>query len=74
MDRVPALPLLTGTPPRPGSYVAYVDDDAVRLPGLRKRILLTWSDDRWGYPCSDQNFRGIVHGFVGPLPPLVNRS
>ena len=54
-----------GIPAAKGLYVAYVNDDC-NMP-TAKRILLMYVD-RWCYPLSDQNYRGHVYGWVGPLP------
>lgn len=55
-----------GTPSRTGLYVAYVNGD-VSIRAERK--FLMWMD-RWSYPGSDQNFRGHVYGWIGPLPTM----
>lgn len=61
------LPLWPGDhPPRNGSYVAYTNDVG--------RVLLTYVSGQWYYPLSDQRFRESIRGFVGPLPPLVERN
>lgn len=56
-----------GKPTMSGLYVAYVNGDM----GLKyaKRILLMYHDG-WFYPMSDQVYRDIVYGFIGPLPAL----
>ena len=38
--------------------------------GLVVDIFLMWFNGRWSYLSSDQNFRGEVHGWIGPLPRL----
>lgn len=53
-------------PGETGLYVAYVDSDMARVSAERK--LLFWLNGKWGYPMSDQNFRGHVYGCIGPLP------
>lgn len=61
-------------PDRQGSYVAYVP--LSRAGGLTvcDRVLLTYVGGRWGYPASDQRFRGEILGYVGPLPGAVFRA
>jgi hypothetical protein len=67
MSKVAALN--KGTPTFSGVYAVYVDDpDAAQL---AKRDFLMWHDGRWSYPHSDQNFRGVVHGWIGPLPGIM---
>lgn len=56
-------------PPKTGLYVAYVHEYPV--PYANKIILFYDKDwNRWGYPTSDQNYRGHVYGWIGPLPAL----
>lgn len=55
-------------PAQNGLYVAYVDPD-MDVP-FSAKLLLMWMDGRWGYPGSDQNYRGTVYGWVGPLPAM----
>jgi hypothetical protein len=60
-----------GNPPRPGSYVAYVNDDvAPKLAVAARKMLLHWQDNRWWYPMSTQAYRDHVYGWVGPLPAM----
>lgn len=58
-------------PVKPGLYLAFTDP----LAGVRtKRSIfvyqsqLIWINGKWGYPGSDQNFRGKVYAWLGPLP------
>lgn len=53
-----------GIPSKVGVYACRVDGD---LPGLKKDIFLMWIEGKWGYLGSDQNYRGKVHGWIGPL-------
>jgi hypothetical protein len=57
-----------GTPPQPGLYVAYVDDNVPS--GFAARRILMWHEGRWWYPHSDQFYRGCVYQWIGPLPAL----
>jgi hypothetical protein len=57
-----------GEPALKGLYVAYVDDEHVTR--FAKRTFLMWMG-QWSYPGSDQNFRGHVYGWVGPLPAMA---
>ena len=64
-----AVSITTGDhPKKDGMYVAYVDPD-VDVPFAQKKFLI-WSKGQWGHCGSDQNFRGAVYGFIGPLPAL----
>jgi hypothetical protein len=53
-------------PTTQGLYVVYTDPDWVGHTAERR--LLLWVGGKWGYPMSDQNFRGHVYGCIGPLP------
>lgn len=50
---------------------------AVRIPILGGAFyedeFLVWIDGRWSYPGSDQNYRGNVHGWIGPLQRKMDR-
>lgn len=59
--------LRRGDPPRAGTYIAYVDGE---VPRWAKRMMLFWDGARWGYPLSDQKYRGPVHAWIGPLPAM----
>jgi len=52
-----------GDPDTVGVYACRVDGDGLIL----EDKFLVWHRDRWWYPKSDQNFRGTVLGWVGPL-------
>lgn len=62
--------LLTGrgNPPteRTGVYACRVD--AKEWPGFHEDIFLLWHSGVWSYLGSDQNFRGDIRAYVGPLP------
>lgn len=60
------LKIKNGNPPENGMYVVYVDHRYVCAYPDKK--LLMYVNGRWGYLNSDQNFRGKVHGWIGPLP------
>lgn len=57
------------TPDSPGLYVVYTDSPLGLTFTVRK--LLMWADGKWGYPSSDQNYRGPVYAYLGPLPIMV---
>lgn len=57
-----------GLPQDTGVYACRVDDP--RGSGLVVDVFLMWFAGRWSYLGSDQNFRGDVHGWIGPLPRL----
>lgn len=57
-----------GLPQATGVYACRVDDP--RGTGLVVDVFLMWFNGRWSFLSSDQNFRGEVHGWVGPLPRL----
>lgn len=60
-----------GSPTSNGIYVAYIKDTDS---GYATKILLMWIGGKWGYPSSDQNYRGKVYAWVGPLPALILRE
>jgi hypothetical protein len=62
----------TDDPIRTGVYACRVPSD--RLPGLHEDKFLMWMDGRWSYPGSDQNYRGDVDGWVGPLQRRMKLS
>ncbi len=66
------LAINSGNPRNIGLYVAYVDPE-LDIPYAKKTLLL-WIDGKWGYPGSDQNYRGTVHGWIGPLPAFQLNS
>jgi hypothetical protein len=51
-----------------GVYVAYVNPAHPEIPRADRIILLYHVD--WFYQGSDQKYRGIVYGYVGPLPHM----
>jgi hypothetical protein len=57
-----------GSPEEPGLYVAYVRSGFTT--SYAEKMLLMNIDGRWGYPSSDQNYRGEVLGWIGPLPAM----
>lgn len=66
-----------GSPPRNGSYVAYVNDDLIPAVAVAARkMLLQWHDGKWWYPMSTQYYRDTVYVWIGPLPvlPLEDRQ
>lgn len=42
------------------------------IPGLYKDEFLMWYGARWSYLGSDQNYRGEVTGWIGPLQRRMN--
>lgn len=56
-----------GDPPTAGMYVAYIEPYNPGFPVARRELLL-WYDGRWCYNGSDQFYRGVVYGWIGPLP------
>lgn len=62
------LEIREGNPAIKGHYVAYVNPDVKLL--AAERVFLFWDGNRWGYPRSDQNYRGHVYGWLGPLPVM----
>lgn len=59
------MKIQTGIPSKSGTYVAYTDD---KNPMYPKKKLLMYVDNKWGYPSSDQMYRGVIFGWIGPLP------
>jgi len=55
----------TGTPGEVGVYACRVRDPYT--PVLWTDMFLMWMDKRWWYLRSDQQFRGEVEYFIGPL-------
>jgi hypothetical protein len=62
---MPLLKYSTGTPEERGVYACRVLSD--RLPNFYEDKFLIWIDNQWGYPGSDQNYRGDVPFWLGPL-------
>ncbi len=60
------LRITKGNHTKVGNYVCYVDHDF--LYKYPDKIILMWIGEKWGYGGSDQNYRGKVYGWVGPLP------
>jgi len=60
------LKIERGTPPKAGTYVVY-ELLAPGFPYPQKQLLL-WHEGVWSYSGSDQNYRGEVLGWIGPLP------
>lgn len=56
--------ILGNTPEKDGMYVVY-EDTYLRFP---KKVFLTYLDSKWSYPSSDQKFRGVIIGYIGPMP------
>ncbi len=57
----------TGTPTEAGVYACRVPfDDNLQLKLFEDRFFL-WCDGVWCYLNSDQKYRGIIVGWVGPL-------
>lgn len=55
----------TDEPTEVGVYACRVPDDM--LPALRRDIFLMWFNGRWSHIGSDQRYRGMVIGWIGPL-------
>ena len=55
-------------PTGPGLYVAYVNPEYT-VP-FAKRMLLMYLGDKWSYPLSSENYRGVIYACIGPLPAL----
>jgi len=55
----------TGEPVEEGLYVTFVD---ALIEKNTQRILLLYVQGLWGYPGSDQLYRGKIYGWIGPLP------
>lgn len=56
----------TRTPTENGVYACRIPLEPERLGLLTDKFLL-WYSDTWSYLGSDQNYRGEVKGWVGPL-------
>ena len=56
--------ILGDSPDQNGCYVVYED---VYAPYARK-VFLTFYNGKWGYTGSDQQFRGTIIGYIGPMP------
>jgi hypothetical protein len=54
----------TGDPIEKGVYACRVDG---KMPPFHEDKFLMWFDGDWGYLGSDQSYRGVVHGWIGPL-------
>lgn len=53
------------SPVQTGLYLIFADPKV----GIHTtRMLMLWINDRWCYPSSDQNYRGKVYGWLGPIP------
>jgi hypothetical protein len=59
----------TDDPTERGVYACRVPHE---LPGLYKDEFLSWINGKWGYLGSDQNYRGEVIGWIGPLQRRMN--
>ena len=59
--------LQTGDPTEAGMYVVYTDAIVTGASHTRK-FCLTWCDAEWWHPGSNQQFRGNVYTWIGPLP------
>ena len=59
----------SGAPTKLGVYAVRVASDVLPLPFLRDEFMY-WDGKRWGWCGSDQNYRGVVYGWVGPLRRL----
>ena len=55
-------------PATSGIYVAWVNDDIITIAAARKLLFWDRARNRWGHPGSDQNYRGHVYAWCGPLP------
>lgn len=49
-----------------GTYACRVPMDDAPSGWLEDKFLF-WDGHRWGYPSSDQRYRGEVIGWIGPL-------
>lgn len=56
------------TPVEDGTYVCWVNPD-FDIP-FAKTVFLMWMENRWWLRGSDAQYRGVVYGFAGPVPPL----
>ena len=59
-----SIEINTGKPDKAGMCVCYIESE---VGGYPDKKLLMWFDG-WWYPSSDQKFRGVVFGFIGPIP------
>jgi len=50
-----------------GVYVVYTQNDISSF-DFADKILLVYVDGSWYYPKSDQKYRGVIYGCIGPLP------
>ena len=55
----------TDDPTERGVYACRIPKE--NLPGLFEDKFLIWHEGQWGYLGSDQKYRGVVAGWVGPL-------
>lgn len=55
-----------GDPTETGVYAVRVDHP--KTAGIVVDAFLFWHAGRWSYLNSDQQHRGDVHGWIGPLP------
>lgn len=55
----------TGSPKKKGTYVLYINSGASSHP---EKKLFIWDGYVWVYPSSIQSYKGIVYGWIGPLP------
>lgn len=53
-------------PTQTGVYACRVDHPDI--PGFHTDTFLILHKGRWHYLGSDQRFRGVVHGWFGPIP------
>ena len=51
-------------PSKYGMYVVYEDTNMF----YARKVLLSYVNNKWSYPSSDQLFRGNIIGYTGPLP------
>lgn len=64
------IEIQTGVPTKSGMYVVYTESELPSSDFPEKRMLMymVGSPYGWWYPSSDQTHRGVVYGWVGPLP------
>lgn len=55
-----------GAPKETGVYACRIPDDELGSPFLKDKFLM-WFDGKWSHIGSDQNYRGAVLGWIGPL-------
>ncbi len=55
-------------PASDGLFVCYVDNPL--LPEFTDRLILMRFKGEWTYPMSDQKYRGMIYGYLGPLPTI----